>query len=95
MDRCLTVAEVAEYLGIHPVTVRRMARDGKLPGRKIGKYWRFDPDNLREYMCRQLQNEENSQWPLEETLQPVSILEIGTLRSTKNKREYAALLAQK
>jgi len=36
-----TVEEVAEYLRIHPYTVRRLARAGKLPGFKVGGQWRF------------------------------------------------------
>ena len=38
----LTAEEVAEYLRIHPYTVRRLARAGKLPGFKVGGQWRFD-----------------------------------------------------
>ena len=34
-DRAATV------LGIHPKTVQRMAREGKVPAIRIGKYWRF------------------------------------------------------
>ena len=37
----LTAEEVAEYLRIHPYTVRRLARTGKLPGFKVGGQWRF------------------------------------------------------
>lgn len=42
----LTAEEVAEYLRIHPYTVRRLARDGKLPGFKIGGQWRFRKESL-------------------------------------------------
>lgn len=37
----LTAEEVAEFLRIHPYTVRRLAREGKLPGFRIGGQWRF------------------------------------------------------
>ena len=43
-----TVEEVAEYLRIHPYTVRRLARTGKLPGFKIGGQWRFKKDELNK-----------------------------------------------
>ncbi|MGQ9689384.1 MAG: helix-turn-helix domain-containing protein [Desulfobaccales bacterium] len=37
----LTVAEAAEFLRLTPYAVRRLARRGVLPGRKLGKEWRF------------------------------------------------------
>ena len=42
----LTVEEVAEYLRIHPYTVRRLARTGKLPGFKVGGQWRFNRSQM-------------------------------------------------
>ena len=44
--RLLTVMEAAEYLRFHPEHVRRMTREGRLPGRKIGAEWRFRPEDL-------------------------------------------------
>jgi len=41
-----TAEEVAEYLRIHPYTVRRLARAEKLPGFKVGGQWRFRKDKL-------------------------------------------------
>lgn len=42
----LTAAEVAKYLRIHPYTVKRLVRTGKLPGFKIGGQWRFRRDEI-------------------------------------------------
>jgi excisionase family DNA binding protein len=40
----MNVHEAAEYLGFHEEHVRRLAREGKIKGRKIGgKEWRFRP----------------------------------------------------
>jgi len=44
--RLLTPAETAERLSLHPKTVARMARDGRLPAVKIGTGWRFHADRL-------------------------------------------------
>ncbi len=33
--------EVAEYLHLHPFTVHKLARQGRLPCFKIGNDWRF------------------------------------------------------
>lgn len=44
--RFLTVRQVAEWLGYHPDHVRRLARQGKLPGRTISGSWRFDSSEI-------------------------------------------------
>lgn len=35
-DRWLTVAQIAELIGVHEQTVRRWLRSGVLPGRNLG-----------------------------------------------------------
>ena len=42
----LTPSQAAERLRLHPKTVVRMARDGRLPAVKVGAGWRFHPDRL-------------------------------------------------
>jgi excisionase family DNA binding protein len=37
----LTVADVAALLDLKPYTVKEYARRGILPGRKLGRAWRF------------------------------------------------------
>ncbi len=37
----MTAKEVAEYLSVHPLTVHKYAREGKIPAFKIGTDWRF------------------------------------------------------
>jgi len=38
----MTVKEVADFLRLKEATVCRLAAEGKLPGVKVGKSWRFD-----------------------------------------------------
>ncbi len=38
----------AILLGIHPATVRTMARLGQLPASKVGRLWRFEKSALME-----------------------------------------------
>jgi excisionase family DNA binding protein len=45
-SRLLTVMEAADHLRFHPEHVRRLTRQGKLPGRKIGNEWRYRPEDL-------------------------------------------------
>lgn len=38
--RLMTIEEAAEYLRLHPLTARKLAREGALPAFKIGRQWR-------------------------------------------------------
>lgn len=46
----LTVAEVAAYLHLHPLTVRRLFNDGTLPARKVGRRWQIDRAELERWI---------------------------------------------
>ena len=46
----LTIAEVAQRLSVSPDTVYRLAAAGKLPGRKVGRVWRFSADAITRYL---------------------------------------------
>jgi len=43
------VEEVAERLGIHPESVRRLIRQGKLPAIKFGNKWLVDKAILEQF----------------------------------------------
>jgi excisionase family DNA binding protein len=44
----LTIKESSEYLGVAELTVRRWAKNGKLPFHKVGKNYVFGVDDLRK-----------------------------------------------
>src|SRR2546426_4641315 len=48
LPNLLSVEEVAAAIHRHPEVVRRQARDGRLPGEKIGRVWFFRPERLAE-----------------------------------------------
>ena len=52
-DPIMTVDEVAEYLNLHPLTVRRLARDGEIPAFKVGRQWRIKRDLLDRWIADQ------------------------------------------
>ncbi len=56
-DEIMTVAEVAEYLKISEVTTYKFVKQGKIPGFKIGRYWRIKRSDLTEFIEKQ-KNEE-------------------------------------
>ncbi len=46
MTEILTTKEAADFLKLHEKTLSRLARQGKLPGNKIGGEWRFLKEDL-------------------------------------------------
>ncbi len=46
----MTIAEVAQYLGLHELTVRRLAREGAIPALKLGRQWRIKRDLLEKWI---------------------------------------------
>src|SRR5437016_13685491 len=48
LPRLLSVEEVAAAIHRHPDVVRRQARDGRLPGEKIGRVWFLRRERLAE-----------------------------------------------
>ena len=56
-DPIMTVDEVAEYLNLHLLTVRRLARDGEIPAFKMGRQWRIKRYLLEQWIAdRSAQN---------------------------------------
>ena len=49
----LTPTEIAKMLRIHPLSVTRLARQGKLPALKVGGVWRFRRDEFERWLNRQ------------------------------------------
>ena len=47
----LTVREVCELLRIHPTTVYKLVKQGKIPSFRIGSYWRFRTDVIERCMA--------------------------------------------
>ncbi len=49
----LTAEEVAAWLKVKPVTVRRLLVSGKLTGFKVGNEWRITEDDLQRFIEQQ------------------------------------------
>ena len=45
----VTVADAAERLGIHPESVRRLIRAGRLPAKKFSVSWLIERDVLEQF----------------------------------------------
>ena len=53
MFETLTPNEVAKVLQLHPFTVTRLAREGKLPAFKVGGVWRVRKDEFEKWIASQ------------------------------------------
>jgi len=50
----MTAKDVADYLNLHPLTVHRYAREGKIPAFKIGTDWRFHKKYIERWIKEKL-----------------------------------------
>ena len=53
MNRVMTVAELADYLRVHPSTIYRLLKREELPAFRVGSDWRFNVEHIEEW--RELQ----------------------------------------
>ncbi len=40
-DEIMSIEQLADYLKVSRSTLYKLAQDGRLPGQKVGKRWRF------------------------------------------------------
>ena len=50
LSEAYTAEEVAQYLKLHPYTVRRLARENKIPAFRVGGQWRFRRERLVKWL---------------------------------------------
>ena len=50
LENLMTVKEVAALLRVSPQTLYKMLEQGLIPAVKIGSQWRFDRDQIREWI---------------------------------------------
>lgn len=48
----MTLDQTAEYLHLHPVTLRNKARKGEIPATKLGRQWRFVREQLDTWLSQ-------------------------------------------
>ncbi|MFA5156086.1 MAG: helix-turn-helix domain-containing protein [Candidatus Omnitrophota bacterium] len=49
-SQVLTTKQAAEFFQIHPLTINRYAREGKIPAFKIGSEWKFHKKQLARWI---------------------------------------------
>lgn len=58
MDHVLTIEELCQYLKIAKSTLYKLAQEGRIPGQKVGRHWRF----RKEAIDRWLENSPAEIW---------------------------------
>ena len=46
----LTIDELATYLKVSKSTLYKLAQEGKVPGQKVGKHWRFHRETIEHWL---------------------------------------------
>ncbi len=54
VSQVMTSVEAAEYLKMHVKTVCRLAKEGKIPAKKVGSEWRFLRSVLDNWLAESL-----------------------------------------
>jgi excisionase family DNA binding protein len=52
-DSVLTIDELSAYLKIAKSTLYKLAQEGKLPGQKVGRHWRFHREAVHRWLQRE------------------------------------------
>jgi excisionase family DNA binding protein len=52
-SRVLTVKELSDYLKVHPSTIYRQLKRGRLPAFKVGSDWRFNIESIDRWRLDQ------------------------------------------
>ncbi|MGC1679366.1 MAG: helix-turn-helix domain-containing protein [Candidatus Binataceae bacterium] len=45
----LTIAELSRHLRVHPTTIYRLLRQGRIPGFRVGSAWRFNKTAIEQW----------------------------------------------
>ena len=52
VELILTLNELAAYLRLARSTTYKLAQEGKIPGHKVGRHWRFRKDAIDRWLDR-------------------------------------------
>jgi excisionase family DNA binding protein len=49
-DEILTVGQISKLLKLHQRTIYKLVRNGMIPGRRVGKKWRFLRSEIMKFL---------------------------------------------
>lgn len=56
-QKILTLEEAAKYLRMNSEVLRRHVKKGNIPGKQIGRVWKFSKEQLQKYVEGDQKNE--------------------------------------
>ncbi|MDA3959138.1 helix-turn-helix domain-containing protein [Oceanispirochaeta sp.] len=59
-DQAFTIKDLSKYLRIAESSLYKLVREGKIPGQKIGKTWRFFKPAIDSWLSEKSENRENT-----------------------------------
>lgn len=75
MEEYYTIEQISKLLNMHPKTLQRYIREGKLPAAKVGKAWRISGHDLSVFIERNKTRMEQSE--RERTVTASSVVDIA------------------
>ncbi len=92
-----TVEELAQILSLHPKTVQRFIREGKIKATKIGREWRVRKEDLRDFAHSELSapraEEPAATSRLADRIQVTAVIELDEGHSSEVSRISNSLIA--
>lgn len=67
-DEVLTIDELAAYLKVPKSTLYKLVQEGKVPGQKVGKHWRFLRSSIDDWLGKNSWGESAKQPAKKQTL---------------------------
>jgi excisionase family DNA binding protein len=58
-DSVMTIEDLAAYLKLSKSTLYKLCQDGKVPGQKVGRHWRFHKAVIDRWLGDQEQSSES------------------------------------
>ncbi|MCX8093988.1 MAG: helix-turn-helix domain-containing protein [Candidatus Goldbacteria bacterium] len=55
LSEIMTVKELASYLKMKPVTIYKLAKQGKIPAFRVASFWRFKKDLIDKWLNEETQ----------------------------------------
>ena len=87
-DEMLTIDEVASYLKLKPQTIYRWAQNGKIPGAKFGKEWRFRRSAIESWIDEHIEEQSDKSRRAQDANSGAGRLEeVDAKRELSDKRE--------
>ena len=53
ISEIMTIEELAKYLKISKSSMYKLCQEGKIPGHKVGRHWRFQREVIDEWLAEQ------------------------------------------